>query len=863
MGSALAGDELIERLVRAGVGAGWRVTAGPVWLMAMPVGQVVTQQGWKLHVSSRAAGLVDLIEVIVPVLAAERCAFKVARSPRVLTGLNDGLTSPTSVGKAVTVYPDPGRVRELGLELAGLLRGRRGPRVLSDRRVAAGAPVYYRYGPFATGWEADARGWLAPRLHGPAGEVLDGAATLEYRQPPWVTDPFTGQAGDQRPAAATLGGHYQLTDGLRQAAQGNIYRAVDLRDGSAVVVKEARALVAEHGGQVDTRMRMRNERRVLQALDGVAGIPRFIDHFRNGDDEFLVTTDCGPASLPEDVLRNGLYPVAGVGSRSLAALAGRLARILHDLHERGVIMRDLSPKNVVIGDAGASIVDFGLSAYDGLHLPGATAGYAPPRQWRDEPPAAADDYFALGMTVLYAASGLEPVSADDDPGLPQARALQTLRRDHGPVPEGLIALIADLISGDDQAARAAFECLARGQSVPGQSAPGQSARSHGPARPLPAFGEVSAQLAAEVSQALLEDLLGHVENLLNDPPAQPAAHDASVYQGSSGIGLELLHHLSRSRTAPLVAGLAAFTVRAAERVKLPPGLFTGTTGASVFLTRAAAQGIAVPAAPWDSPGPGWQPEGDDLIVGAAGIGLGHLWLYRGSGDPAHLRVAQRCHHAIVARTIARSPFLAGAPPAPGIDPAAGRAHGLAGITEFLITFAGQADDQSAREAAARSAAELARHASALLPDVNRSTAAPLAVSWCQGLAGIGQALLHASITLQDDSLAALAYRTAETAMAYLPRLSLPTRCCGAAGVGHFLIDLALTSQDDRYWQAAGDVATHMLLRSSGPPSRPRFIAVSPHHAPTSWAFGIPGQLSFFRRLAIRGGPDSTPLWTPG
>ena len=92
-------------------------------------------------------------------------------------------------------------------------------------------------------------------------------------------------------------------------------------------------------------------------------------------------------------------------------------------------------------------------------------------------------------------------------------------------------------------------------------------------------------------------------------------------------------------TAQVLADLAAFSAPAAQRVRLPQGLFAGTTGVSIFLQQAQARGITVPAAPWGLPGPDWQPESRDLISGAAGVGLGHLWLHEATSDPACLAVA--------------------------------------------------------------------------------------------------------------------------------------------------------------------------------------------------------------------------------
>jgi hypothetical protein len=443
------GDDLVERLVRDGVGSRHRVTAGSVWLMVLPEGVVLPEHGWKLHVSTRVAAFHDLVATILPVLVAAGCAFKLARSPQVLAELSDGISSPASVGKAVTIYPDQQRVTSLGRELADLLAGWPGPRILSDRRVTPSAPVYYRYGPFASGWEADSAGLLAMRMHGPGGESFKAAATLGYRQPSWVTDPFTREAGGRSPGAAVLGGYYEVMSGLRRAARGDIYRATDRRDGRWVIIKQARALVAEDQHGADTRLRLRNERRVLQVLDGLEGVPEFLDHFRNGEDEYLVTSDCGPANLAEEVLHHGPYPLAP-GARGLSELAAALARRLADLHGRGVIMRDLSPANIVIGEAGPSLIDFGIASYDGLYLPGATHGFAPERQCHSEPPAQADDYYALGMVLLFAVIGLDPVIVDEDCDQTRVKALQTIGSRYGQRPAGLIGLIADLLSGDTE-----------------------------------------------------------------------------------------------------------------------------------------------------------------------------------------------------------------------------------------------------------------------------------------------------------------------------------------------------------------------------------------------------------------------------
>ena len=844
-------DDTVGQLVRNGVGAGYQVTAGPVWLMVTPADPKLAEHGWKLHVSARAAALPDLVAAILPVLIGAGCVFKLARSCQVLAELNDGISSPATVGKAVTIYPDQQVVGDLGRELARLLAGWPGPRVLSDRRVTPSAPVYYRYGPFAMNWEADPLGRLKANVHGPDGELFDGTATLAYRQPSWATDPFTGQAGNERPAGKkVLGERYLITAGLRFAAQGNVYRATDQVGGGSVVVKQARALVAEGQDGADARLRLRNDRRVLQALGGVAGVPRFLDHFQHGDDEFLVTSDCGPANLAEDLLAHGVYPVAA-GARSLGVLATALARIIGEVHDRGVIIRDLSPKNVVIGPTGPCVLDFGISCYDGLHLPGATPGYAPARQQAGEPPAEEDDDYALGMTLLFAASGVEPVSVGNDPGQSRVRALQAIGSAVGERPGGIMGLIADLLSDDGPTARSAF----------GRLRDGRIEDRHRSAASLPRIGAFSPDLAAEVAGALSADLVRRTAEMLNSSAGRSAAHDASIYRGGSGIGLELLAHLGAPGVAELLGDLAVFSAAAADRVKLPPGLFLGATGVEVFLTEAAASGITGPALPWEVPGADWQPASRDLISGAAGVGLGYLWLHQAAGDQAHLDVAARCAQDLMTSATSDASGPASAKAATGVDPSAGRAHGIAGETEFLLALAAQTGDHGIRTAAARHARQLAERTRRLLPRARSAPAAPISASWCQGLAGIGQVLLLASEVLGDQALANLAGDAADICIARVPRLSALGRCCGAAGVGDFLLDLAIATQNDRYWQAANDVGRHMLLRSGGPPDRPVFVPDAPDYSDAAWAFGIAGLLPFFRRLAGRANADS--LLLPG
>ncbi len=848
-------EDRVEQLVRASAGTGCRVLGGPVWLTVLPDRAALLQHGWKLHISSRASTFPALLAAALPVLVEEGCAFKLARSQRVLDEINDGVTSPATVGKAVTVYPGQDRVRALATRLVRVLAGYQGPRVLSDRRVSPSAPVYYRYGPFTGQPEANALGEVTDWLHGPDGQRFEAVATLRYEQPPWVTDPFTGEAGASRcPDPPLLGGRYRVTAGIRESARGNVYRARDERDGATVIVKQARALVSEDTDSVDTRLRLRNERRVDQVLASVPGVPHVIDHFRHGDDEFLVTSDCGPRTLIEDVLANGPYRVnPGRSGRGLARLAGQLARIVNDVHQRGVIARDLTPGNIVLSGDRVSLIDFGLADYDGLHLAGGTPGYAPARQLADDPPLDTDDLYALGMTLLFAATRLHPVTLGDDPDLPLLRARQSIRTAYGPEPAGLIGTVADLLAGGDTARQALARLL-----------PDRPRRRRGPGTALPAAAAVTGGLIAEITASLRADLLRDTGEILASTADTYAAHDASVYTGSAGIGLELLHHTQSAEVRGILGDLAAFTAATARRVGLREGLYTGTTGVDIFLQRAREAGVPVPGRHGGPglPPPGFTPAGDDLIAGAAGVGLGHLLLFRASGDRRHLEVARHCARILTDPAEPRSSYGRNPRPENAVEPSAGRAHGLAGVTELLVSVAEVTDEPELLDAARRRSRRLADRAAVLIRLAGRNDASPLAASWCQGLTGIGQTLLHAGLVLRSPELSRRARQSADACVALLPRFGSPGQCCGTAGLGGFLLDLAEAEADDRYLDAARQAAAHLLQRSGGRPERPVFTEATPESFGVSWATGLGGLLTFFRRLAD-GGRDPLAFGLPG
>jgi eukaryotic-like serine/threonine-protein kinase len=132
------------------------------------------------------------------------------------------------------------------------------------------------------------------------------------------------------------------------------------------------------------------------------------------------------------------------------ALALLLAEALEEIHSAGLLHRDLKPANVMLGPRGPQVIDFGLVAIGepgGEHTAtnmvlGTLPCMAPEQAQSAKQATAQSDVYALGATVLYAATGHYPYR---DPTV-FVVASPTHSPDLDGAPEELRPLLASLLA---------------------------------------------------------------------------------------------------------------------------------------------------------------------------------------------------------------------------------------------------------------------------------------------------------------------------------------------------------------------------------------------------------------------------------
>jgi serine/threonine protein kinase len=858
----------------------YRVFGTRIWVSVQHSDFDAVAQGWKLHVSARPSTLLVTLEHALPVLLARRCSFKVTRSTDVLREMNSAGSSPGVVGKAVTVYPPQGEARNVAEELADALAGFEGPRIRSDRKLRRDSPVYYRYGPIVARFRAQENGDLEPVLTAPDGTVTSGVAGPSYAVPDWVSDPFLTASTAACPAVANggtrltprLGGRYEVTSGISRAARGIICRAQDTTTRRKVVIKQAYSYIGEDHDGTDIRDHLRNERRILEALAGVTGVPDFVDHFAHSDSEFLVVGDVGDLNLRQDVADCGTYALSGREERSLPRLAANILSLLDAVHERGVVVRDLAPKNIISASGDLCLIDFEISRFAGIQYYGWTPGYSAPGQRADVAAAVEDDYFSLGATLVYAATGMEPICIDQDFTDNVAKTLRVLADVvHPRDDDNMVDIIAGLLSPDRDGRRQAAAAIRRGCGRPVNSR--YRIRRSGP-RDAGVLDSgvlddpiLDGGVLDDVVRYHVHELVSAVHQLIQDDDSYPRS--TSAYLGSAGMGVELLYHRDQSGVPEALTELAEWTAKREPMLDRPRGLYFGSMGTAIFLV---GVGCALRNDTFLEAGRRFvdqqigdlrDEDRDDHIYGLAGLGTGYLILYYLTADQNYVIAAQRCAERILVGRYKVIDFddLPDQRSA-GIDVRYGFGHGLAGTAEFLFSCAAATGSARFATVACEQYTQVLQALAPLLATARTTKARPMSISWCQGLAGIGTSLTRAVELGGGRAYLDVAQLIARTAMMVAPRVPLVTQCCGLAGLGEFMLDVAAVSGEQKclYHSHARSIARYILTRSGGSSRQPVFPDHSLMASGYEWATGSAGVLSFFRRLQGNGGSR---LWTSG
>ena len=236
-------------------------------------------------------------------------------------------------------------------------------------------------------WPADPTADAAPEPIGPEA-VAAARARAEGRS--------------ERPGAI---GKYLVVEQLDEGAQGQVFRVIHPKLGRDMVLKLGRQPVGD-----DERTSLVAEGRLLADLEHI-NLVRIYDLDFHNDRPFLVMEYVHGRNL-EDYARD--EPVT---PRRAAELVAKLAGALAMVHRRGIIHRDIKPRNILIDEMGEPrLIDFGLArlrhawSEPSAATWGGTLAYMAPEQARLEHDRIGprSDVFGLGAVLYFLLTGQAP-----------------------------------------------------------------------------------------------------------------------------------------------------------------------------------------------------------------------------------------------------------------------------------------------------------------------------------------------------------------------------------------------------------------------------------------------------------------------
>jgi serine/threonine protein kinase len=208
-------------------------------------------------------------------------------------------------------------------------------------------------------------------------------------------------------------GYYEIISFIGAGGMGEVYRARDTRLNRTVALK----IVPEHLSNPRMRERFQREAHAIASLSHPRICPLYDIGSQNGID-FLVMEYLEGDSLAKRI-KKGPLPF-----EQLLRYAIEVADALDEAHRHGVIHRDLKPGNIMLTNAGAKLLDFGLAkiretagqldlscertktrplTFEGAIL--GTFEYMAPEQLEGKEADVRTDIFAFGAVVYEMSTG--------------------------------------------------------------------------------------------------------------------------------------------------------------------------------------------------------------------------------------------------------------------------------------------------------------------------------------------------------------------------------------------------------------------------------------------------------------------------
>jgi CHASE2 domain-containing sensor protein len=224
-------------------------------------------------------------------------------------------------------------------------------------------------------------------------------------------------------SGALIGGRYKIIAALGAGGFGQTYLVEDTQQAgsSPCVVKQFKPAKDDARFLEIARRLFKTEGTILERLGQHPQIPQFLGVFESDQDFYLVQQFIDGEPLSDELARK-----KHLSEAEAIALLDDVLNVLEFVHANQVIHRDIKPNNLIRRhqDGKIVLIDFGsvkeiqtqLSGLEQTNLTVGigTQGYTPSEQLAGQP-RFCSDFYALGITVIQALTGIHPSQLPTEP----------------------------------------------------------------------------------------------------------------------------------------------------------------------------------------------------------------------------------------------------------------------------------------------------------------------------------------------------------------------------------------------------------------------------------------------------------------
>jgi len=323
-----------------------------IWTYFKPKKKVLGlhEQGFKIHLSATILNISKVFKVFWEYIHTRDVEWKVLSSFRMLERQNIGFNGYSQIGKFITIYPyNDNAFEELLNDLELIFKQYISIKIPSDFQYMLSNVVYYRYGDILGGDNAfvDKRDRSIP-------------ATIKVPIDDYYIKRYS-----------CLPEHLFIIEIIKQSGKNTVMKALDLRLGKVVYLKEAAYLCNVDIYGADSVNRLKCEKRALKKLEKLECNPRLIDDFYVSDHYFLELLEI--KGVP---LLNFLQGNIDLSFTEKLEIYIKIINRIKEMMEIGIIYTDISFSNILINDDNEIIIiDFEYcKIVDGWNPPDIIAG---------------------------------------------------------------------------------------------------------------------------------------------------------------------------------------------------------------------------------------------------------------------------------------------------------------------------------------------------------------------------------------------------------------------------------------------------------------------------------------------------------